>query len=362
MTSFHTRPRNATLEHQPQCNAAAHRADAAYSWAWHSQTDACAYPEPDETACSQPRNKRWKERDDWKKELNVAATGSKSRIWYRISMLSQGGDRHGERAREEKGWGRKESEQYGHACCLLDYLSSPSTLQQLTQQQDSFPLKWDISQQRGRSLYVQLHADPAKAHWPIPAWSDWLKTALLKKKMNTWHSVHASSLYLHTESVLPRAAIFSVSLYLHFPFFFFFFSRLSTTSWTFKCPALLPFLSLTLFPSASSHPALLSSYISLYIYIEGSLTMCCLQEKEPLSLFALRRMSQECNIIKSSNPSTFSCTSIGFPKLSLSLSNSCIHISPSAFNVSNELGAEMHTCATGIGATKVHTGPVVLRQ
>lgn len=195
------------------------------------------------------------------------------------------------------------------------------------------------------------------------SWLIWLiKNSTLKKK------------WIPDIQCIPVACIYTLNLFClvlpsflyHciciFLFFFFFFSRLSTTSWTFKCPALLPFLSLTLFPSASSHPALLSSYISLYIYIEGSLTMCCLQEKEPLSLFALRRMSQECNIIKSSNPSTFSCTSIGFPKLSLSLSNSCIHISPSAFNVSNELGAEMHTCATGIGATKVHTGPVVLRQ
>lgn len=111
------------------------------------------------------------ERKNWMLPPLAASQG----FWYRISVLSQGGDRHGERAREEKGKGRKESEQYGHACCLLVYLSSPSTLQQLTQQQeDSFPLKWDISQHRGRSLYVQLHASPAKAHCPIPGWSDWL--------------------------------------------------------------------------------------------------------------------------------------------------------------------------------------------
>lgn len=44
------------------------------------------------------------------------------------------------RRKKEKGE-KKETEQCGHARCLLVYLSSPSTLQQLTQQrEDSFPL------------------------------------------------------------------------------------------------------------------------------------------------------------------------------------------------------------------------------
>lgn len=178
----------------------------------------CLYPEPDETICSRPGNKRWKERDDWKKKLNVAATGGKSRIWYRIFVLSQGGDRHGERAREEKRRGRneREREQCGHACCLLVYLSSPSSHpttggqlsteprlpQKLHTHTHTHVMNMKTSQQRGRSLYFQLLTtyESCKSTltllYKLPdSWLIWLLENGTIIEWHTWNTVHTTCLY-----------------------------------------------------------------------------------------------------------------------------------------------------------------------
>lgn len=64
----------------------------------------------------------------------------------------------GWRSTWREGKRKKEREQCGHARCLLAYLSSPSTLQQLTQQQeDSFPLNQACSEIFKAHMHMAQH-------------------------------------------------------------------------------------------------------------------------------------------------------------------------------------------------------------
>ena len=123
----------------------------------------------DETTCSPPGNKTWKETDEGNKELNVATAASKSGICYRIFVCYRRAEIDMERGWEKK---KKEGERAVWTCLLFAGLSRfsinsaathPTTGGQLSVEprlRQNLQIHWhvtnmNISHQRDGSLFLQ---------------------------------------------------------------------------------------------------------------------------------------------------------------------------------------------------------------
>lgn len=178
----------------------------------------------DETTCSPPGNKTWKETDEGNKELNVATAASKSGICYRIFVCYRRAEIDMERGWERKKRGRESSVDMPAVCwfiSLFHQLCSHSPNNRRT------AFRWTKAAAKSSNTLTRHQHEhltskgriafpSAFTNCLVPQWSDCLQNSRLIK-LHTWYSEHASYLSLNTASpYTPSSLLRSFSFFINF--------------------------------------------------------------------------------------------------------------------------------------------------